>query len=146
MVDFAAPIGVARELNEAEQPLKSGRAGCAMGAVLNSITMVDILKVLCSAPYYEYLRAGPPFERLRQPRSGVSRSSSARKLSVVDFCKRLKSCLAEQEGDRVNLCGGQSSCDSGSAISNVVSVAKNDELNNPVTMGGKVKGVHERIW
>ena len=31
-------------------------------------------------------------------------------------------------------------------FSNVVSVAKNDELNNPVTMRRKVKGVHEWIW
>ena len=44
-VDFADPFGVAREVNEAEQPLNSGRAGCATGAVLNFIAMVDILKV-----------------------------------------------------------------------------------------------------
>jgi hypothetical protein len=33
-----------------------------------------------------------------------------------------------------------------SSFSNVVSVAKNDELNNSVAVGRKVKGVYERIW
>ena len=33
-----------------------------------------------------------------------------------------------------------------SVASNVVSAAKNDQLNNPVAMNRKVKGMHERIW
>jgi hypothetical protein len=61
-VDFADTLGVGPEVNEAEQPLKSGRA--AIGAVLNSITMVDTLKVRCSARYFEYLRAGLSFKHL----------------------------------------------------------------------------------
>jgi hypothetical protein len=42
---FADPFGVAREVKGAEQPLKSGHAGSTIGALLNSITMVDILRV-----------------------------------------------------------------------------------------------------
>jgi hypothetical protein len=36
------PFGVAREVKEAEQPLKGDRAGCATGTVLKPIAMVDI--------------------------------------------------------------------------------------------------------
>jgi hypothetical protein len=31
-------------------------------------------------------------------------------------------------------------------LSNVVSAAKNDQLNNPVARNRKAKGMHERIW
>jgi hypothetical protein len=67
MVDFADPPDVAREATEAEQPLESARAGYAIGEVLNSIAMVDILRALFSAPYYEYSPADLSFEWCRQP-------------------------------------------------------------------------------
>ena len=67
MVDFADPPDVAREATEAEQPLESARAGYDIGEVLNSIAMVDILRALFSAPYYECSPAGSSFERRRRP-------------------------------------------------------------------------------
>jgi hypothetical protein len=53
--------------------------------------------------------------------------------------------IAEQQGDRWT-CAGRAVETAVLPFSNVVSVAKNDELNNSVTMRRKVKRVHERIW
>ena len=82
-----------------------------------------------------------------------AQSSFADKLSVVDFCKRLKACLYRLARDpffwtkidnpAIQVFGNSGaarnrdeSCESEKApTSNVVSVAKNDQLNNLVAMG-----------
>jgi hypothetical protein len=54
--------------------------------------------------------------------------------------------LAGRQGNRVNLCWRERGATAVLLLSNVVSVAKNDQLNNPVAMKRKVKGVYQRIW